>query len=516
MPAMPRIRSAIWLLALALLSPACSGTGHSHGAVIEWVAGHDQPAFDPDGPPDALRWALERQLSHGLTEEDSSGRIVPAAAESIGVSRDGLTLRFRLRPDVTFTDGRRCTSHDFRAALESGLARSDHGTRAVLLAAVRGVDGVRAGRPLPRLGIETPDAHTLVLQLSRPDSLLLRKLALPGVSSPWRQRAGVDWNGAVGIGPYRVSAMGRDRRLTLVRSLPHGRVDTLRVRFIPATARLRSLMRAQGFDLLWPLAPGLLDEPLPATYRTEVSRARPERHLLLVMRSDVPPTTTLPARRALAHALNRGEMQTALGALGQPPGALIEGAPAFEQPTYDLGEVGAWLERGHLGRSFHAVLAFDAGGAPAIAARALQGGWSRVNLYAELRGLRGAAFQTEALHGSAQLLLVESQPLIDRPEWRLADLVMPMRGPAVGAFRTGWRTREFDVWLVGRPGAQAFSPGAAQSRIEDETQILPLSRLPWVRVVRSSGPETGFHPHFGPDFTTSAPTVEGPAALAPG
>ena len=496
--------------ALILLMLACAPRHAPRGTLIEWLVGHEAPDFDPDGPPEALRWALERHLSRGLVDEDSSGRIVPAAAESIAVSSDGLTVRFHLRPGLAFTDGRPCASPDFRAALETGLARRDHGTRAALLGAVRGVEAVRAGRPLPPLGIETPDARSLVLRLARPDSLLLRKLALPGVSTPWRDRAPGDWKAACGLGPYRVAKWEPDRRLTMVRSSAHGRTDTLLVRFVPNAARARNLMRNRRTDLVWPLPLLLLDQTLPAGFVTVRSPARPDRQLLLVMRADVPPTTRLPARRALAHALNRSDVMAALGALADPAAALIQGAPAFEPPKFDAAEVSAWLARGDLGRSFHVAMAFDENGTSAVAARALQGSWSRLNLYVELRALRASAFAVEALQGHAQLLLVEHQPALDRPESQLAELVMPLRGPACGPFRTGWRTREFDAWLAGRVAAASSQPAAAQRRFEEELIVLPIARLPWVRVLPHAGLEVPFHPHFGPDFAGSAP-LSGPS-----
>src|SRR5690242_4965088 len=139
----------------ALPLAGCSGPPQAPKVRVTWVAGRAEPAFDPDGPLDPTRAALERLLSRGLLEQDSSGHIHYAAAERFSLSADRLTLTFTLRPDLAYVDGTACTSRDFALALESGLARRDHGSRRWLLQAVRGVDAVRLGRPLPALGIET-------------------------------------------------------------------------------------------------------------------------------------------------------------------------------------------------------------------------------------------------------------------------------------------------------------------------------------------------------------------------
>ena len=251
---------------LALLLVGCGHGQPPARPSTTWIVGRSAPAFDPDGPRDDVRWALERQLSLGLTERDSGGQVTPGIADSIGCSSDSLTWTFRLRAGLKFTDGTPVTSTHVREALVGGLARADHATRAWLLVALAGVDKVRAGRKLPRLGIDTPNVRTLVLELARPDRLLLEKLALPGVSAPWKHRDG-GWGDAVGVGPYHVVAADGGHSLTLVGgpAVAHvaAIVETLYVRFAIGAPRVRSLLRQGRPDTVWPLPPGLLARPLP-------------------------------------------------------------------------------------------------------------------------------------------------------------------------------------------------------------------------------------------------------------
>lgn len=503
----PSVRTLALVLVVSLLTlTGCSRTAPVARVTLHWVVGHTSPAFDPDGPPDPLRVALERLLSRGLVERDSAGALRFAAAETASVAADGLTWTVRLRPGLRFTDGSPVTADDWRAALVAGLAREDHATRAWLLGAVRGVERVRAGRPLPEIGIEAPDARTLVLRLARPDPRLLEKLASPGVGVPWKRRDVAAWSDAVGLGPYRVASSDPVRGLVVVRadSLAPRRAiaDTLVVRFVVGAPRARTLMRHAAADVVWPLAPTLLEQALPAGYALERREASPVRRLLLVLRADVPPTTKLEARHALAHGINREEMLAALGARGEADGSWLDGAGPFDFPRLDANELRAWLARGHLGASFHVVLAYDADDAGAEVARTLQGMWSELGLYAELRALRGPTAKMAPLAATAaQAQLVEAQAPLPGAAAELATLVMPLRGPAAGAFRTGWRTREFDPWIAPGEAVEPFDPAAAQTRLAEERVALPLARLPWVWARREAAPaHVAFVPATGPEF----------------
>jgi ABC-type transport system substrate-binding protein len=501
--------------------------------MFAWVVGKPEPEFDPQAPPDPVRWALARLLSHGLVEEDSTSRIVPAAAESIEISADRLAYTFHLRPRLTFVDGTPCGSGDFRAALETGLTRADHVTHAWLLSAVRGVERVRPGqRQRPAVGIETPDERTLVLRLARPDSLLLRKLALPGVSAPWRSAgpdsgSGSGWTTAVGLGPYRVAREERGRLLVLARARgtrapgASSAPDSIMVRFVIGAARALALLRGGDADLVWPVPTGFSEFPLPVGCGEVVRPAFPARRLLLVMRPDRPPTSKHEAREALAHALNHEELALALGD-SLPDPAWLSGAPPFDFPALDPEAVRTALSRGDFGRSLHVFMSYDADGPAAEVASMMQGQWAGLGLYIDLRALRGHKLAAELIQGGSHLLLVESQPLLDHFSAQLAALVMPSRGPGVGDFRTMWRAREFDLWLAPAPAAHpgarvrvesaaalpdtlAEGPALAQQLLAGGMVVLPLARLPWRWVERGGPLPVGFHPHYGPQCLLRGP-----------
>jgi hypothetical protein len=270
------------------------------------------------------------------------------------------------------------------------------------------------------------------------------------------------------------------------------------VRFQPLAARVLTFLRGSGADLVWPLPAGLERAAVPRGYRVETRPAAPRRELLLVMRADLPPTSRLPARAALAHGVNRELVLGRLAERAARPGDWPPGAGPFDFPALDEERVREGMERARLGSAFHVGMTYDADGAGAGVARVLQGTWSRLGIYVELKPLRGPRRDRELLLGNSHLALVEAQSWTGEPTGTLARLVMPLRGPAVGTFRTGWRTREFDGWIDPGPGRARPDLPAIRSRLAEELVALPLADLPWAWLARDGAAPPSFHPRYGP------------------
>ncbi len=502
------------VLLILLIAVAGCGTPATPGVAVRWAIGQAPPSFDPSGPPDVVAASLLRLLGRGLVAMDSSGQVVPDAAERFEVAPDGRSVTFHLRA-LTFADGSACTSEDFRRALHASLARRDHSTARWLLSAVEGVEAIRAGRPLPSsLGIDAPDPHTLTFRLARPDPRLPEKLTLPGLGMAWKDGASGDDGWEQGLGRYRRIESSASR-WTLVRAPEPGAApkstgrsepvtpafaDTIRIRFVIGAPRMHSLVREHAVDVAWPLPPGMLALPSTSGYRLDSRPARPERWLLLVMRADFPPTSRPAARYALSHGLDRKDILARLGARAAEAGEWIPGAGPFAFPARDAEEVRTWLERGKLGRSMHVTLGYAADREGGEVARALQAEWARFALDSELQPLRGDKLRDTRLAPlSPHVELVEYQPVLEDPEATLAGFVMPIRDAAVGPVRTGWRTREFDRWIGPRPTGEPFDPATVQRRLAEERVVLPLARLPWLWIEREEGPRPSIHPRFGPE-----------------
>lgn len=108
----------------------------------------------------------------GTTEIDVS-KIEPYFATSWDISDDGLVYTYQLRDDVVFADGRPVTSEDVKYSWERVLTMNGCGAFVIL-------DGFY-DPPLIE-ALETPDPHTLIVKLSRPDPNLLQLHAQPWTS----------------------------------------------------------------------------------------------------------------------------------------------------------------------------------------------------------------------------------------------------------------------------------------------------------------------------------------------
>jgi hypothetical protein len=116
--------------------------------------------------------------------------------------------------------------------------------------------------------------------------------------------------------------------------------------------------------------------------------------------------------------------------------------------------------------------------------------------------MRGDAAAQQPLRAAGtQATLVESQAPLPGLVPELATLVQPLRGPVRGAFRSGWRTREYDRWLL-PPGALAvLDPDTVQRRIAADRIVLPIASLPWRMAFRTGALRPRIDPRTGPDWT---------------
>ena len=156
------VRLAGAVIAAAALA-ACSRTaqtGTPHQTTRRISIPQDAKTLDPILSSNTIDGFVTRFLFEPLISANASGEPVPILAAQVpslengGISRDGLTIAYRLRPNARWTDGRPVTSQD---VLFTWRAIMNPDNNAV---SRHGYDDIAS--------IATPDSRTVVVHLKKP------------------------------------------------------------------------------------------------------------------------------------------------------------------------------------------------------------------------------------------------------------------------------------------------------------------------------------------------------------
>ena len=132
-------------------------------AQLRMAWAQDATGLDPHKQTAFSSLRLLELIYEPLVRLDPSLNVVPAIADSWEFSADGLTLTFKLNPNAKFSDGAQVTSADVKASFERLL---DEETAAAA-----------RSNFLSIASIDTPDATTVVFNLSQPDAPILVAMA---------------------------------------------------------------------------------------------------------------------------------------------------------------------------------------------------------------------------------------------------------------------------------------------------------------------------------------------------
>jgi oligopeptide transport system substrate-binding protein len=234
---MLRVRGVGLFAALAcLIFAACSNgstnspppTGLASDQTLRFPIQHDVSTLDPAMIDSQSESAIAQNLFDGLLKFDSNLNISPDIALAVPtVSPDGLTYTFKLRQDVTFSNGDKVTSKDVLYSWNRAAAMQ--GPYAVNLSAIMGYEKVAsnqaAGASLEALlekkdpsvtmiGLTAPDDYTVVVQLAGAAGWFDSAIAQPGVAGMIVDQAVVKGNfeswwskpdTLIGTGAYKMS-----------------------------------------------------------------------------------------------------------------------------------------------------------------------------------------------------------------------------------------------------------------------------------------------------------------------
>jgi ABC-type transport system substrate-binding protein/class 3 adenylate cyclase len=270
-------------------------------------------------------------LFEGLLMVDRELNVIPAVADNMRVSSDGLTYLFQLREGASWSDGTALTAEDFIFAWES--IRNEGAITAFLL------DDVESAQAL--------DDRTLEVRLHQPRSYFPYILASPWAYPRPRHKCeelGDGWRkpeNLVGNGPFMLRELTAEG--AVLASNPHwerprGNVAEIAIRFLPGKGQEPvEEWRTGRFDVLQ-----VYDrraEDAPETESTLV----PELSMTYVgFRPDRPPFSNELVRKAFSHAVDREQLfggPDVLVRAASRGGAIPPAMPGHTHriaPSYDL------------------------------------------------------------------------------------------------------------------------------------------------------------------------------------
>ncbi len=118
-------------------------------------------------------------LFEGLVREDKNGKIVPAMAEKVDVTEDGIGYTFKLRKDIHYSDGTQIKAKDFVRFFHDSLLEREN-IYAKQLYCIFGAKDFTMGKvSFENVAIFAKDDLTLEIRLNSPNEYFLNMLTNP-------------------------------------------------------------------------------------------------------------------------------------------------------------------------------------------------------------------------------------------------------------------------------------------------------------------------------------------------
>jgi oligopeptide transport system substrate-binding protein len=157
--------------------PIRVGSELASDQVLNHQIGADPQTLDPSLATGVPAAHVLDDLFEGLITLSEDGRTVPGVASSWETSSDGEQWTFHLRDNARWSNGQPVTAKDFVYAWRRQVNPETASEYAQALAPIENAMDISEGKmPPTRLGVEAPDAHTLVVHLRAPTPYLLELL----------------------------------------------------------------------------------------------------------------------------------------------------------------------------------------------------------------------------------------------------------------------------------------------------------------------------------------------------
>lgn len=183
----------------------------------------DPPTLDPHLVVDGTSFGIVVELFSGLVSLDDSLQIVPELAESWQVLEGGTVYEFKLRPDITFSNGDPVTAQDFKWSMErAGRPETASAVAETYLGDIVGMKALINDEAGDASGIQVIDERTLRITIDAPKAYFLAKLTYPTayvLNSENVENGGRSWtDNPVGTGAFTLAEYRIGQRIRLARN----------------------------------------------------------------------------------------------------------------------------------------------------------------------------------------------------------------------------------------------------------------------------------------------------------
>ncbi len=306
-----------------LLLAACFQTPDETGQdekILRIALRSEPPTLDPSLATDNVSFDLLTNLMESLTQYNDKLQPIPAVAERWEFSEDGRVIRFYLREDALWSDGRPVTAHDFEYSWKRLLNPATAAEYAYFLFDIENAAEYNSGklRDPDKVGIRAVNDRLLEVRLKRP-VVYFPSITTFMVTAPLRQdvieQYGDHWTDPENIvtnGAFTLKQWQHEYKL-LLEANPHhfeGRpaLDKIRIFLVRDPTTELTLYETGELDMtqLPPIAiprfrnhPEFLNQPMLRGYYYGFN-------------VESPPFDRPQVRRALAHAIDRSRLPVIL------------------------------------------------------------------------------------------------------------------------------------------------------------------------------------------------------------
>ncbi|MGL5637967.1 MAG: peptide ABC transporter substrate-binding protein [Cetobacterium sp.] len=219
------------LASMVLFLAACGGKSEEKVATsstpkkntISYNLGTDPRTIDPQLNTAVDGSIVASNVFEGLFAEGEGGKSVPAAAESVEVSTDGLVYKFKIREGAKWSDGKPVTAHDFVYSWKRGLTADTAMEYAYQLFYIKNGERFYNGEVGEvDLGVKALDDRTLEVTLENSTPYFLALTSFPAYfplredvvkgNSSWA----IDAKTYIGNGPFKIKTWSPKESILLV------------------------------------------------------------------------------------------------------------------------------------------------------------------------------------------------------------------------------------------------------------------------------------------------------------